>query len=151
MKAAELNRWSQFLEKLTGVEPMTTVGLATSYILAVKECRELDAELKRRKEARDALEQELLAAFRDEGVQSIRTSEGLAYLRRDIWASLSGTPDQLLGGPLEWLIKPSVNQQSLSAVVREYQRDDQDQPILPEEVKALVNVTEVYKVGVRSV
>src|SRR3989337_261238 len=105
---------------------MTTIGLATNYILEVKECREMDAQLKRMKEHRDALEQELLVAFREEGVQSIRTSEGLAYLRRDIWASLSGTPDQLLGGPLEWLIKPSVNQQSLSSVVREYQRDDQD-------------------------
>ena len=127
---------------------MTTVGLATNYILRVKECRELEQQVKRAKENRDRLEQELLAAFREEGVQSIRTAEGLAYLRRDIWASLNGTPDQLLGGPLEWLIKPSVNQQSLSAVVREYQRDDQDQPIMPEEVKALVNVTEVYKVGV---
>jgi len=129
---------------------MTTIGLATNYILAVKECRELDAELKKRKEQRDTLEQELLAAFREEGVQSIRTSEGLAYLRRDIWASLAAPAEQLMGGPLEWLIKPSVNHQSLSAVVREYQRDDQDQPILPEEVKALINVTEVYKVGVRA-
>lgn len=129
---------------------MTTVGLATNYILAVKECREMDTELKKRKEDRDQLEALLLVAFREEGVQSIRTSEGLAYLRRDIWASLAAPAEQLRGTPLEYLIKDTVNQQSLSAVVREYQRDDQDQPILPEEVMALINVTEVFKVGVRS-
>lgn len=131
---------------------MTTVGIATNYILLVKECRELDAALKKAKELRDAKEQELLAAFREEGVQSIRTNEGLAYLNRNTWASLKygSTPELLRGTPLEWLLKVSVNQQSLSAVIREYPRDDQEQVILPEEVKALVNVTEVYKVGVRS-
>ena len=128
---------------------MTTIGLATNYIIQVKNCREMDAELKKAKEQRDALEQELLAAFREEGVQSIKTTEGLAYLNRNIWASLTAPAENLYGTPLEWLIKPSVNQQSLSAVVRVYQRDDQDQPILPEEVKALINVTEVFKVGVR--
>lgn len=129
---------------------MTTVGIATNYILLVKECRELDAKLKKVKEVRDLLEQQLLEAFRGEGVQSIRTTEGLAYLRRDTWASLAAPADQLKGTPLEWLIKSSVNQQSLSAVIREYPRDDQEQIILPEEVKSLVNVTEVYKVGVRT-
>lgn len=128
---------------------MTTVTIATQYILAVNECRATDAYLKKAKELRDILEQQLLEAFRVEGVQSIRTNEGMAYLRRDTWASLTAPADQLKGTSLEWLIKASVNQQSLSAAIREYPRDDQEQIILPEEVKALVNVTEVYKIGVR--
>ena len=128
---------------------MTTVSLATSYILKVKLCREMDAALKQAKEERDALEQELLAAFRTEGVQSIKTAEGLAYLNRRLWASVNGSPDLLLGTPLAWLIKPGVNIQTLSSAVNEYERDADDLPILPEEVKALIKVTEVFKVGVK--
>ena len=129
---------------------MTTIGLATNYILAVKECREMDGELKRRKEARDQMEAQLLQAFIQEGVQSIKTAEGMAYMRRDLWASLVGSPNTLVDTPLDWLIKPSVNQQSLSSAVREYPRDElSDLPILPEEVKELIKVVEVFKIGVR--
>lgn len=129
---------------------MTTVSLATNYIYQVKLCRGLEAELKRVKESRDALEQELLERFRQEGVQSIRTAEGLACLRRDLWASLTESPETLIGTELAWLVKPHVNQQSLSAVVREYPRDENDLPILPEEVKDSIKVSEVFKVGVRT-
>ena len=126
-----------------------TVALATYYILLVKECRELDAALKKRKEERDGQELKLLDAFRAEGVQSIKTKEGLAYLRRDLWSSLTAPAEQLQGTCLEWLLKPSVNTQTLSATVREWERDADDLPILPEEVKDLIKVTEVFKVGVR--
>lgn len=129
---------------------MTTISLATNYILLVKECREMDADLKNRKEQRDTLEQELLKAFAAEGVQSIKTNEGLAYMRRDLWASLVGSANSLADTPLDWLIKSHVNQQSLSSAVREYPRDElSDLPILPEEVKELIKVTEVFKIGVR--
>ena len=129
---------------------MTTISLATNYILAVKECRELDAEIKKRKEERDQMEAQLLQAFIQEGVQSIKTAEGMAYMRRDLWASLVGSPNTLVDTPLDWLIKPSVNQQSLSSAVREYPRDElSDLPILPEEVKELIKVVEVFKIGVR--
>jgi len=129
---------------------MTTISLATNYILAVKECRELDAEIKKRKEERDQMEAQLLQAFIQEGVQSIKTAEGMAYMRRDLWASLIGSPNTLVDTPLDWLIKPSVNQQSLSSAVREYPRDElSDLPILPEEVKELIKVVEVFKIRVR--
>ena len=129
---------------------MTTISLATNYILAVKECRELDAEIKKRKEERDQMEAQLLQAFIQEGVQSIKTAEGMAYMRRDLWASLVGSPNTLVDTPLDWLIKPSVNQQSLSSAVREYPRDElSDLPILPEEVKELIKVVEVFKIRVR--
>lgn len=128
---------------------MTLSSLATQFIAAVRECGDMDAELREKKRERDALEQQLLEAFRNEGIQSIRTNDGLAYLRRDLWASLTKSPENLRGTSLEWLIKDSVNQQTLSATVRELPRDEEDLPILPEEVKELIKVTEVYKVGVR--
>lgn len=125
------------------------ITLADYYILLVKECREMDAALKQRRAERDAKEQELLAVFREKGCQSIRTGEGLAYLNRTLWSSLTVPAEQLRGTCLEWLVKPSVNPQSLSAAVREWVREGDDFPTLPEEVKDLINVTEVFRVGVR--
>ena len=127
-----------------------TVALATYYILLVKECRELDAALKKRKEERDAKEQEVLAVFQAEGVQSIKTKEGLAYLSRTLWSSLAAPAEQLRGTCLEWLVKPNVNTQTLSSTVREWIPQGEDFPIIPKEVKDLIKITEVFKVGVRS-
>ena len=130
---------------------MTTTDLATTYIKYVKDVRKAEEVLASMKEERDRLEQKLLEAFRQDGVQSIRTSEGMAVLSKRVWARLEVEPEVLRGTPLEFLIKTTVLTQSLSAAVKElYEEGEDGLPVLPEEVKGAIKVTEVWKIGVRA-
>lgn len=121
------------------------------YVRLKHDHADLEAQAKRVKTQLDELEPQLVQAFAQDGVQSVRTVGGLAYLHRQIWAKLTVTPEEFLcsAGELDYLVKLSVNQVSLSAAIRELPRDDNDMPILPEEVMDSIQVTEVFKINVR--
>jgi hypothetical protein len=127
----------------------TASELATRYVDLALLYRDEQERMKKLKEELDAVEADVAATFAAEGIQNIRTSRGMAYLRRDLWASLTGQPTALCGTAFSWLVEPRVNAQSLSAAVRELPRDEADMPILPQEVKDAIKVSEVYRVGVR--
>jgi len=43
-----------------------------------------------------------------------------------------------------------VSAQTLSSLVREYERDNDDMPILPDELKGLVRVTDKVSIRIRA-
>lgn len=129
---------------------MTSASIAYALANLTRQKRGLEADLVAVKAAIKIAEAEVLVIFAQEGTQSIKTTSGATcYLCDKIWASVSD-PDTLRGTPFAWLIKDSVSTQSLSAEIRELPRDEDDMPILPEEVPPdAIKVTKVFKVGVR--
>lgn len=101
-----------------------------------------------------ALSETLVDQFADAGVQNVKTPQGTLYLHRSVSASLAVpegmTPEQvfmtLQAHGLGWLVKETVNPQTLSAWVRE--RDKAGEP-LPEGLAEIVRPFEKYTVRVR--
>ena len=113
--------------------------------------KHLEQELKAMKAERAQQADKVRDIFERDGVQSIRTDSGLAFLERKIHASspvefvqqLKNHPDTFE------LIQERMNQNTLGAWVRELPRDDDDMPIIPDDLKHCINVVEEFKVKVR--
>ncbi len=127
----------------------TTTELALEYALMEKDKAELELAIKRVKENMAKIETRLLTKFGNDGVKSIRTKEGLVYLHHGVWASCSDSVG-LGGTSWSWMVKGSVNSNTLSAQVRELPTDEDGKPILPEEVKEHVNISDKWSVRVRA-
>lgn len=111
---------------------------------------------------RATLEADLLPAFEQAGVTSVRAGRTV-FIRRDLWAAPpkadNGQPDYATlneglraAGP-EWsyLIEERVNVQSLSARVRELDRDESTLlPVLPPELVGKVSLTEKFSLRTRA-
>lgn len=126
------------------------------YATLTADKRKLDEQLRKTKEELDKLEQELLPQFADEGIQNVKTTTGLVYLQRSFHASLangmdSETREALAEVGLDWLVKETVNQQSLSAAIRERFTSDDGlgSLVLPEELQDYVKVAEAFRLRVR--
>ncbi len=140
-------------EEETGDTPTTalatpTTALATQYAIADAQRKEMEENLKTHKEAMAGIEKQLLERFVQEGVKSIRTTKGLVYLHKQTWASCSD-PAELAKTAWAWLVKGSVNSQTLSAQVRELPVDDEEQPVVPDGIKDYITITDKYSVRVR--
>lgn len=101
------------------------------------------------KKARDAMEQDILAIFEREGVQSIRSNGRTYSLRRDVYANCPAElTDDLLAAlhhlGLDNLAQTRVLPQTLTAYVRE--RERLKEPI-PAELQPLITVAEKFRVG----
>lgn len=71
------------------------------------------------------------------------TIDGLTvYLRHQIWASATDVPALAGYADTAEFVKPTVNGNTMSAWVRELPRTDEGLPILPDEIKDAVKVTE---------
>lgn len=129
---------------------MTSAFIAAVLAELTREKCNLDEQLKKVNAKIKIAEEEAKTIFAQEGTQSIKTASGATcYLYSTLWAS-APEPDALLETPFGYLVKDSVNGQSLSAAIRELPRDDDDMPILPEEVDPeSIKITRGYKVGVR--
>ena len=127
----------------------TTTELALEYALMEKEKAGLDLNIEGVKERMARVETQLLTKFGNDGVKSIRTKEGLVYLHHGVWASCSDSVG--LGGTAwSWMVKGSVNSNTLSAQVRELPIDEDGKPILPKEVKEHVSISDKWSVRVRA-
>jgi outer membrane biogenesis lipoprotein LolB len=99
------------------------------------------------------LEPLVLEWFQAEGVQRIKIGERTLYLNRQIWAGrCDGVSDAqvvaaLEGAGLSEFCGMKVNMQSLSAWMREREKEGQD-PV-PVELSAELRANEVHKVGSR--
>ncbi len=128
----------------------TTTELALEYALKEKAKSALELDIKKIKEEMARIEIHLLLKFGSDGVKSIRTTEGLVYLHHGLWANCSDN-EGLRGTAWAWMVKGSVNSNTLSATVRELPTDEETgKPILPEEVKEHVSISDKWSVRVRA-
>lgn len=138
---------------MTNTTTPSIIARVNELIDLTRQKRELEARVKAINGHIADLEAELKEAFTAEGVQSIKGQGGTAYLNRQLYSALNkdipDVVDRLKATDWAWLVNENVNAQTLSAEVRGLERDDNDIPILPKEVKELVNVAEVFRIGVR--
>jgi hypothetical protein len=94
-------------------------------------------------------EAKLVEAFGEAGIQNIKTASGqTVYLNREIFARLAGDQEEAHAAfrqaGLGDLIKEVINAQTLRAYVREMDE------ALPEGLQPYIDVTEVYRMRMRS-
>jgi hypothetical protein len=95
------------------------------------------------------LEVILLERYAQEGVKSIKTNGGNVYLHHQMWASATD-PGLLAVSDWGWMVKDSVNSNTLSAAVRELPIDEDGNPEWPDGVPAAaISVTNKYGIRVR--
>ena len=95
------------------------------------------------------LEEALLEQFAQTGTQSIKTSGGATiYIHKQLWASAQdGDSERLIkslrkaGEDWSFMVKETVNTQTLSARIRECEADVIGNPILPAPLVDTVKVT----------
>lgn len=122
---------------------------------------EIDEELERLdgrsadlKKEREELEARLLEQFGQQGVSKVSLNDKTVYMHRQTWAGVVDGRKEDLHAALRDvgagdLVKESVNMNSLSALVREYPKDEAGAPVLPAPLVGLVRVTERYSLRIR--
>ena len=143
-------------------KPKTLAEDAKEFAALTQRKRDLQAQLDSLNEDLERREATLLHRFGDEGVDSIRITVGkekmTLFPARQLWAScLPGMEKPLFRllrrNHLGDLIKEKVNTQSLSALIREFDKDgklfDKAGKLRPSAWTRAVKVTEKYKIGAR--
>ena len=123
--------------------------LVAEYAALTEKRRDLEAEINRLKADLSAREEKLVEEFAQAGIQNIKTTAGqTVYLNREIFAKLVGDHEEALDAfrqaGLGDFVKESVNAQTLRAYVREMDE------VLPEGLQPYIDVTEVFRMRMRS-
>lgn len=123
-----------------------------AYAEVVLEQRRLERELRRVKDARDAMKQPIMDAFSAAGVQRMTIDDKTIYLRRQIWAGADegdyvSACAALRAAGLEEYVHERFNTNSVSALFREWDREDKAPPI---ELADGIKIEERYDLLVRS-
>ena len=127
--------------------PLST--LVSEFAKKTGERRKLEAKLKKLATDLAAREEKLVEGFAQAGIQNIKTATGeTVYLNREVFAKLTGDPEKAYAAfrneGLDDFVKESVNSQTLRAWVREMDE------VLPEGLQPYIDVTEVYRMRMRS-
>lgn len=132
---------------------------ATEYINKMLEIKRLGTLVKKLKEEAADLEVELLPQFKDAGIDKTTINGKTVWLDRKVWASAGGDMpalvDAMKAAGLHDMVGETVNGNTLSAWVREFDPDGVFSPEeivekLPVELRNSINVSEVFKLQVRS-
>jgi hypothetical protein len=123
--------------------------LVAEYAQKTEARRKLDAESKRLATEIAALDARLVEEFARTGIQNVKTAAGqTVYLNREIFAKLVGDQKKaktaLRRAGLGEFIKEGVNAQTLRAYVREMDE------VLPKGLQPYIDITEIYRVRMRS-
>ena len=123
--------------------------LVAEYASKTEARRKLDAESKRLATEIAALDERLVEEFAKTGIQNVKTAAGqTVYLNREIFATLTGdlkkAKTALRRAGLGGFIKEGVSAQTLRAYVREMDE------VLPKGLLPYIDVTEIYRVRMRS-
>ena len=129
--------------------PQTISDLVMEYADLTEKRRDLEAQVNRIKADLSAREEKLVEEFAQAGIQNIKTSSGATvYLNREVFAKLVGDHEEALDAfrqaGLGDFVKESVNSQTLRAYVREMDE------VLPEGLRPYIDVTEVFRMRMRS-
>ena len=123
--------------------------LVAEYAQKTEQRRKLDSESKRLATEIAALDEKLVEAFAQAGIQNIKTKTGqTVYLNREVFAKLIGDHKKALTAfrraGLADFVKETVNANTLRAYVREMDE------VLPKGLQPYVDITEVYRMRMRS-
>ncbi len=123
--------------------------LVAEYAQKTEQRRKIDAESKRLATDIAALDEKLVEAFAQAGIQNIKTAAGqTVYLNREVFAKLVGDHKKALTAfrraGLADFVKETVNAQTLRAYVREMDE------VLPKGLQPYVDITEVFRMRMRS-
>ena len=123
--------------------------LVAEYAQKTEQRRKLDAESKRLATEIAALDEKLVEAFAQAGIQNIKTAAGqTVYLNREVFAKLVGDHKKALTAfrraGLADFVKATVNANTLRAYVREMDE------VLPKGLQPYVDITEVFRMRMRS-
>jgi response regulator RpfG family c-di-GMP phosphodiesterase len=123
--------------------------LVAEYADKMAERRKLDAEVNALKAELAILEERLVEEFGQAGIQNIKTTSGQTiYLNREVFAKLVGDQKKayaaLRRAGLGDFIKDTVNAQTLRAWVKEMDE------VLPRGLQPYIDITEVYRMRMRS-
>ena len=123
--------------------------MVADYAALTAERRKLESEVNAIKRDLADREAKLVEAFGEAGIQNIKTASGqTVYLNREIFARLAGDQEEAHAAfrqaGLGDLIKEVINAQTLRAYVREMDE------ALPEGLRPYIDVTEVYRMRMRS-
>ena len=111
--------------------------------------RALEVRLKAVKERIAALKPGLIEMFAASGLQNVTLNGLVVYLRKDLWASADHSDADRLAAAFEaagigWMLKSTVNGQTVSAWVREQETNETGTPVLPDALAGVVKVSEVF-------
>jgi len=123
--------------------------LVAEYAQKTEQRRKIDAESKRLATDIAALDEKLVEAFAQAGIQNIKTKTGqTVYLNREVFAKLIGDHKKALTAfrraGLADFVKETVNANTLRAYVREMDE------VLPRGLQPYVDITEVFRMRMRS-
>lgn len=118
----------------------------------------LETELKELKFRRDCLQEEILVDMAEKGIDNVTVNGFMLYPSRRVW--VGGDTEKLAqalkGTDGEWIVKDSVNRNTLSAWVKEqlgdefsYMSTEEIEQALPEPLRGIASVTEKVTIGMR--
>ena len=130
----------------TGI-PLST--LVAEFADLTEKRRKLEAEVKRMATELAAREEKLVDEFAQAGIQNIKTKTGQTiYLNREVFAKLVGDQKKAYTAfrraGLGDFVKETLNANTLRAWVREMDE------VLPRGLQPYVDITEVYRMRMRS-
>ena len=120
-----------------------------NFIAATRKKRALEDEIKVIKAKIAKVEEKLLAEMADAGVQRVTADGATVYIQRQLWASkAAGVSDEdaaaaLIEAGLEDMVKLKFNSSTVSAYVRELDKNEQ---ALPPELAAVLSIAEKFSV-----
>ena len=131
---------------------MADIRTVRRFVKLEKQRRKIEDALKKIKADIEAVHGPSLEYFQSKGIQR-QTIDGLTvHLRRELWASKlaavthSEACDALKEAGLGDFTGERINNQGLSAYVRELDSQDQE---LPATLEGIIKVSEVFKLGTR--
>ena len=143
-----------------------SINTAKKYVRLAEQKAELDGKLKQVKAEMAELEEKLIDYFQRHSLRNLGAGDRTVYLHRQIWASLPdkvAAHEALIRHGFDDLVEDKVMPQRLSAWVRELMTeaeanegeaaassDNLNELLpLPDDLKALIKVTEKFSVRVR--
>lgn len=143
---------------------VTTADLVNEFIELDAKRKALEGDVDKLKEQLAVLEPQIMQRFENAGMQSMKSKSGVVlYIRRELWAGAAEGAETLLLESLKSIglgdmVKEKVNTQTLSAYVREVERDqfngaaqtpDVLAKALPPALQAAVAISERYSLRTR--
>lgn len=141
--------------------PTDITDLEKEFVLLSNEIKYQEECIEKLKERRDARQKRILAAWEKSATTQIKREGVTMYVRSQLWAGHKGAMgDEEAKGALikalrsnddtAFLVKPGYNTLTLSAFMREWDKDDNDEPIVPDHLKDVLKVTEKVSIQTRS-
>jgi hypothetical protein len=127
----------------------TSVELAKRYIQLRDERFELERLADEKKKEELAAEEAAIQQFFEDEISSLKINGVTIFTRKDLFATCNDI-GLLAVTEWSWLVKETVNSNSLKAAVRERPEDEEGNPLLPQDIPdGCLTVIKKWRLGVR--